>query len=59
MVGSDKYPQINWERIWQQIEHCNSISDIPKEEKLFQGQVELQFISATKFDATKGLKSAL
>ena len=59
MIGSDKYPQINWERVWQQIEHCNAICDIPKEEKLFQGQVELQFISATKFDATKGLKSAL
>ena len=62
LVSSDKFPQINWERISYYIliktqESSQVLKD--KKKRVTRAELELCFIASTRFDDTKGLKSAM
>ena len=61
-VWSDKYPQIDWNRIMWHVDWINknqNESFEKKKHKLSRAQLEVNFIGATRNDATGGLRSAI
>ena len=59
--GSDKYPQVSFERVFWHLENINKYSNpsLKKNQKVQRSKAEVAFIAATKGDETIGLKSAL
>lgn len=59
--GSDKYPQVSWDRLFWHFDNTNKYSNpsLKKNQKLSRSNIEIAFIAATKGDETKGPKSGL